>query len=59
VKKNYAAQGYQMKDSKIERNLLEKASRDFVQISKSVKERHLITSKASRTALFEKTYKKN
>lgn len=48
-----------MKESKIERNLLEKASRDFVQISKNVSERALLTSKASRTALFEKNYKKN
>jgi len=48
-----------MKESKIERNLLEKASRDFVKLAKTVRERHLITSKASRTALFDKNYKKN
>jgi len=48
-----------MKDSKIERNLLEKASREFVQLGQHVKEKNMLTSKASRQALFDKTYKKN
>lgn len=47
-----------MKDAKIERNLLEKASREFVELSNEMKEKHLLTSKASRQEIFDKNYKK-
>ena len=59
VKSEYQSQGIIMKDSKIERNLLEKASREFVQLGQHVKEKNMLTSKASRQALFDKNYKKN
>jgi hypothetical protein len=47
-----------MKDKKIERNLLEKCSRDYVQLQKKMLETSLLECKATRLALFEQNYKK-
>jgi len=47
-----------MSEKKIERNLLEKASRDFVELNEVSQENKLLTSRASRQALYEKNYKK-
>jgi hypothetical protein len=58
VKAEYQSKGVVMKDAKIERNLLEKASREFVELSNEMKEKHLLTSKASRQEIFDKNYKK-
>jgi len=48
-----------MKDAKIERNLLEKASREFVQLGHQMREKKLLTSRATRQEIFDQTYKKN
>jgi len=48
-----------MKDEKIERNLLEKASREFVQLGHQIREKQLLTSRAGRQTIFDKNYKKN
>jgi hypothetical protein len=47
-----------MKDKKIERNLLEKSSRDFVALQQRTREQSLLNAKSSRQALFEENYKK-
>jgi hypothetical protein len=47
-----------MSERKIERNLLEKAARDFVELQSSEKEQRLMTSRAQRQELFDKNYKK-
>lgn len=47
-----------MSDKKIERNLLEKATRDFIQLGEKDLEQQLLTSKADRQALYDKNYKK-
>jgi hypothetical protein len=47
-----------MKDKKIERNLLEKCSRDYVLLQKKMHERSLLEAKASRLAMFEQNYQK-
>jgi hypothetical protein len=48
-----------MKDEKIERNLLEKASREYVQLGHQLREKQMLTSRAGRQTIFDKNYKKN
>ena len=43
-----------MKDEKIERNLLEKASREFVQLGHQIREKQLLTSRAGRQTEMER-----
>ena len=58
VKKEYQQRGVEMSERKIERNLLEKAARDFVEVQSSEREQRLMTSRAQRQELFDKNYKK-
>lgn len=48
VKKEYQQRGVEMSERKIERNLLEKAARDFVDVQSSEREQKLMTSRAQR-----------
>jgi hypothetical protein len=48
----------EMKISKIERNVLEKAAAEFLDLKKHREEKALLTSRTSRLAHFEKNYKK-
>jgi hypothetical protein len=59
VKNEYQSKGIIMKDEKIERNLLEKASREYVELGHQIRERQMLTSKAGRQTIFDKNYKKN
>jgi hypothetical protein len=59
VKGEYMSRGIRMHAAKIERNLLEKASREFVALGAHLKERQMLTSRAARKQLFDQTYKKN
>jgi len=59
VKSEYKQRGIDMSEKKIERNLLEKAARDYIELSEKATEERLLTSRASRQALFEKNYKKS
>ena len=58
VKSEYQARGISMKEDKIERNLLEKATGEFLQLQSEAKQRNLLTSRAARQEIFEKNYKK-
>lgn len=58
VKKEYQAKGIAMRESKIERNLLEKAAKEFVNFKNTVSERQMLTQRATRQSHFEKNYKK-
>lgn len=58
VKSEYQSKGITMKDKKIERNLLEKASREFVELGHHLSEKQMLTSRAERQELFDKNYKK-
>lgn len=58
VRSEYQARGVTMKEDKIERNLLEKATGEFLQLQSEAKQRNLLTSRAARQEIFEKNYKK-
>jgi hypothetical protein len=47
-----------MKTSKIERNVLEKAAAEFLDMRKRNDEGRMLTNRTSRLAHFEKNYKK-
>ena len=47
-----------MSDKKIERNLLEKAGREYVAMQERATEEDLLSKRALRQELFEKNYKK-
>jgi hypothetical protein len=59
VKAEYQAKGIYMRAAKIERNLLEKASREFVELGQHLSERQMLTSRATRQEIFDKNYKKS
>lgn len=58
MEKEYQKKGLVMKRSKIERNLLEKASAEFLETKKQRDDQRLINSRSTRQAHYEKTYKK-
>ena len=58
IQKEYQSQGVQMKTSKIERNVLEKAAAEFLDMRRGNDEGRMLTNRTSRLAHFEKNYKK-
>lgn len=58
VQSEYQSKGISMRTHKIERNLLEKASREFVALGHHLAEQRMLTSRAERQQLFQENYKK-
>lgn len=58
MKKEYQKKGISISDDKLERNLLEKASRDYLVTRQNDKEKELLSTRATRQTHFEKNYKK-
>ena len=58
VKKEYLKRGINMREHKIERNLLEKVGARFVAKREAIAERDLLAKQSKRTKHFEQNYKK-
>ena len=59
VQKEYQKRGLVMREDKIERNLLEKVTADFVGLLERHREQSSLQQQASRQAHFEKNYRKH
>ncbi len=58
IQKEYQRQGVHMKTDKIVRNLLEKATNNFLETTRKNEEESMLVSKNERLSHFEKNYKK-
>ena len=58
MRQEYIKKGQCINEKKLERNLLEKASRDYVIGKQTTREKSLLTARATRQAHYEKNLKK-
>jgi hypothetical protein len=58
IQADYQKKGVSMRKEKIERNLLDKAAAEFLDIKRSREEQRMLTNRTSRLSHFEKNFKK-
>jgi hypothetical protein len=58
IQKEYQKRGMEMAKNKIVRNLLEKATQEFLEMSRESNAAVMLTARTERLAHFEKNYKK-